>query len=158
MEVAVVVVSAVVAFLLVRRARRRRPPRGVMSWEPSRDIDPLDEYDLDERFAAIAADRLDEQGELIAAHVTPVVRRGVPVRRVEPVAGLRSSRLHFADGTSLLARGEVAGDVAVLAQALQRHRVAPASCVRAPDGVHVHFQWGVRRGVGVVVTGLDQPE
>lgn len=158
MEVAVLVVSAIVAFLLVRRVRRRGPVRGVVPWEPSRDVDPLDEYDLDARFASIAAEGLDEQGELIAARVTPVVRRGVPVRWVEPVPGLRASRLHFADGTSVLARGEVAGDVAVLAQALQRHRVAAASCSRAQDGIHVHFVWGVRKGVGVVVTGLDQPE
>jgi len=158
MEVAVLVASVLAAFVLVRRMRRRRPLRGVVSWQPSRDVDPLDEYDLDERFAAITAERLDTQGELIAARVTPVVRRGVPVRRVEPVPGLHASRLHFADGTSVLARGEVAGDVAVLAQALQRHRVSAASCVRAHDGIHVQFEWGARGGVGVVVTGLDQPE
>lgn len=153
MEVVAGVLAAVVAFLLARAARRRaRMPA------PPRQVDRHDEQDLDERFAAITAECLDEQGQLIAARVSAVVRRGVPVRRVEPVAGLRRSRLHFADGTSVLARGEAPGDVAVLARAVARSRVAPSSCRRAADGVHVHFAWGSRQGVDVVVTGLDQPE
>jgi hypothetical protein len=153
MELGAGVLTAVVAFLLARTVwRGTRPPA------PPRAMGRDDEEDLDARFAAIAAECLDEQGQLIAARVATVVRRGVPVRWVEPVAGLRSSRLHFADGTSVLARGEVPGDVAVLARAIGRSRVAPSSCRRAADGVHLHFAWGAHHGVDVVVTGLDQPD
>jgi hypothetical protein len=134
--------------------RRDGPPPGVA--DP--DLDPADAAELDRRFA-LAHDAASTRDDVVATRLEVVRRRAVPVRLVEPVPGLGASRVRFADGTAVIGHGVVAGDMGVLVAAVREHAVHVESCRREPDGMHVLFAWrGAPSGLGVVVTGLDQPD
>ena len=133
--------------------RDGRRPRG-----PDPVLDPADASDLDRRFALVD-DAVSTRDDIVASRLEVVRRRAVPVRVVEPVPSLGASRVRFADGTAVIGHGVVAGDMGVLVAAVRDHAVHVESCRREPDGMHVLFAWpGARAVLGVVVTGLDQPE
>ena len=159
-------VFGVVASLLAvaiwwwRRDSLRPQPRrdGRRPDVPEPDLDPADTADLDLLFAR-ADDATSTRDDVVATRLDVVRRRAVPVRVVEPVPSLGASRVRFADGTAVIGHGVVAGDMGVLVAAVRDHAVHVESCRREPDGMHVLFAWpGARAVLGVVVTGLDQPD
>ena len=81
------------------------------------------------------------------------------MRVVEPVAGLQTVRIRFADGTAVTGHGETAGDAGVLAAMLRRQAVFLASCELDAGGTHLRFACaGRRKLVSFVATGFDQPD
>ncbi len=149
----VVAVAAAVTIVLARR-RRRRP--GGYDEAP---LDPADVADLTARFARVDADQAATQRALLEYHLRPLVVRRVPVRCIEVVPQLRTTRVRFADGTAVVVRGEVAGDAGVLASVVRQHRVLPADYRTDDAGTHLVFDWfDGRRHMSLLVTGLDQPD
>ncbi len=78
---------------------------------------------------------------------------------MEPVAGLQTVRIRFADGTAVTGHGETAGDAGVLAAMLRRQAVFLAACELDAGGTHLRFaRAGRRKLVSFVATGFDQPD
>ena len=150
----VVAVVAVVTIVLARRGRRHRP--GGLDEAP---LDPADVADLTARFARVDADQAATQHALLEYHLRPLVVRRVPVRCIEVVPQLRTTRVRFADGTAVVVRGEAAGAAGVLASVVRPHRVLPAYYRTDDAGTHLVFDWfDGRRHMSLLVTGLDQPD
>ena len=126
---------------------------------PPPELDPLDVADIEARWEAFDADEHRRRDELLVSRLRPLVDRRVPVRVVEPVPGLQSVRIRFADGTAVMGRGDAAGDAGVLASLIRDQSVWPGSCSTDSTGTHLVFDWsGGRRHVSMLVTGLDQPD
>lgn len=142
-----------------RQQSTRPAPRPELPPPPEPDLDPGDAADLDRRFAALVEADARARNDVVAFRLDLVRRRAVPVRVVEPVRSLGASRVRFADGTTVIGHGVIAGDMGVLVAAVRHHAVHVASCQRQADGMHVVFRWpGASSGLAVVVTGLDQPD
>ncbi len=114
---------------------------------------------LDEALASAEAGS-PELALRLVRRLAPLVERGVPARAVEAGPAARSARLRFADGTTVVVKGLVAGDVAVLATAMTRWSVRPVAWANAPEDVtHLLLTWpGRRHGLWLRVAGLDQPD
>ena len=83
----------------------------------------------------------------------------MPLRCIEVVPQLRTTRVRFADGTAFVVRGETAGDAGVLASIVRQHRVLPSDYSTDAAGTHLVFDWSDgRRHMSLLVTGLDQPD
>jgi hypothetical protein len=120
--------------------------------------DPDEAADIDARLAAVMAECGDHRTNL-AIRLQPLVERQVPARCIEAAPHLRASRIRFADGTTVLARGTVPGQVAVLAAEIRIRSLPPAACTVDEDGTHLLFGWpGARRTLSILVTGMDQPD
>lgn len=110
-------------------------------------------------FATVFTDDRRHRDDVLVAHLLPLVRRQVPIRRVEPLPRLGLTRIRFADGTAVVARGTTPGDLGVLATVVGDRSVRASACVASPAGTHLVLSWDRRpRGLTVVVTGLDQPD
>jgi hypothetical protein len=67
--------------------------------------------------------------------------------------------MRFADGTAVLVRGEVRGDVAVLAGWMRDGSIVPTACSTRADGTHLVLQSPSHAlPMSVRVTGMDQPD
>lgn len=122
-------------------------------------LDPADVADLTARFERIDAERAARRGVLLEVHLRPLVARRVPVRCIEAVPELHTTRVRFADGTAVVVKGETAGDAGVLASVLRQHRVLPAEYCTDAAGTHLVFDWSEgRHHMSLLVTGLDQPD
>ena len=103
--------------------------------------------------------RSAERDELLARRLRPLIAKRVPARVVEPVRGLHTVRIRFADGTAVTGHGETPGDAGVLAAMLRRQAVFLAACEVDADGTHLRFaRAGRSKLVSFVATGFDQPE
>jgi hypothetical protein len=88
-----------------------------------------------------------------------LVRRAVPPRAVEPAPVPRAARLRFADGTTVVVKGAVPGDLGVLAMAMQHWSVKPTACSIKADGAELAVIWpGAHHLLFLQVVGLDQPD
>lgn len=153
--VVIAVVSGVVlwAVLTQRSARLARPAA------PAGPLDPSDLAELEARWGALEADHARRRDELLVARLRPLVARRVPVRVVEAVPERQVVRIRFADGTSVVGRGEAAGDAGVLAARVKAHSVFPGACSSDEAGTHLVLDWlGAHHPVSMLVTGLDQPD
>jgi hypothetical protein len=90
----------------------------------------------------------------------PLVQRSVPPRAIEAAPAPRAARLRFADGTTVVVKSAVRGDLAILAVAMRHGSVNTAACATGSDGsTHLLFTWpGGRRELSLRVVGLDQPD
>jgi hypothetical protein len=97
---------------------------------------------------------------LLAAHLRPLVQRGVPPRGIEAGPVPRAARLRFADGTTLVVSSLVPGDLAVLASAMRLCSARPLAVIAGPGG-HLRLLLtcpGRSSGLTLSVIGLDQPD
>ncbi len=93
---------------------------------------------------------------LVKAKVRDVLRRGVPVNRIEPGPVMQTARAVFADGSIALIRSVPPGHLMDAAVACLRTRVTARPAGPADDG-DVVLSW--RRGhVLVELIGPDQPD
>jgi hypothetical protein len=93
---------------------------------------------------------------LVKAKVHDVLRRGVPVNRIEPGPAMQTARAVFADGSIALVRSVPPGHLMEAAVACLRTRVTAHPADPADDG-DIVFTW--RRGkVLVELIGPDQPD
>ena len=93
---------------------------------------------------------------LVKAKVRDVLRRGVPVNRIEPGPAMHTARAVFADGSIALVRSVPPGHLMEAAVACLRMRVTAHAADPWDDG-DIVFRW--RRGqVLVELIGPDQPD
>jgi hypothetical protein len=136
------------------RRRRRRLEDG----SDGEGLRPADIAEIAARLASVDAAAATARDAALARRLRPLVERRVPLRQVEAVRELGASRLRFADGTALVVRGAVAGDVGVLATWVRSTSVPVSACHHREDGVWLVFAPPRgRRRLSVLVTGLDQP-
>ncbi len=109
--------------------------------------------------AAVDTDRRDFALRL-SSRLGPLVRRGVPPRVIEGAPVPRAARLRFADGTTVLVKAAVPGDLGALAVIMRRGSLKPAAFTTDRDGgAHLLLSCpGEHRGVSLHVVGLDQPD
>ena len=88
-----------------------------------------------------------------------IQNRGTPLRGAEGYGRDGVVRLRFADGTSVLARGDGRGGLGFAAVAVLRGSAVLLKDVRN-DGAHVHalLVWDRRHHVEIDVLGSDQPD
>jgi len=96
----------------------------------------------------------------LSLRLNPLVKRCVPPRAIEAAPVQRAARLRFADGTSVVVKSLVPGDVGVLALAIRRGSVKPAACMTEADGSTRLVFTGLagHRQLSLRVVGLDQPD
>ena len=93
---------------------------------------------------------------LVKAKVRDVLRRGVPVNRLEPGPATQTARAVFADGSIALVRSVPPGHLMEASVACLRMRVTAHPADPSADG-DIVFKW--RRGqVLVELIGPDQPD
>ena len=93
---------------------------------------------------------------LVKAKVHDVLRRGVPVNRLEPGPAMQTARAVFADGSIAIVRSVPPGHLMEAAVACLRTRVTAHPAGPSADG-DIVFSW--RRGqVLVELIGPDQPD
>jgi len=119
---------------------------------------PADLANLDAAFDRLCAAHSRELGILLAARLSQLVHRRVPVRAIRQAPGERSVRVCFADGTVVLARGNAPGDFARVAWALHGRPVHLAWFSSDEAGTHLDFRWSPDQRIGAVAVGLDQPD
>jgi hypothetical protein len=135
--------------------RQHAPPRFA---EPEGFADG-DLAELNVVFAAAEAEEARRRDARLAILIAPLVARRVPARIIEAVPSLHAARIRFADGTSVLVRGRVPGDVGVLACWVRDRRVVPVRCSPTSSGMELAFSVSDRPCPFVLrVTGLDQPD
>jgi hypothetical protein len=150
--------------------RRRRPygaapgeTQGELPRESSRrgegdHIDLADALDIDARFAEVDHESSLTRHRWMAGRLQPLIDRAVPARHIELSEGLPAARIRFADGTTLLVRSSLAGDLGIIAAMLRDRSVVATACTAEVGGVFLVFEWhGCHRPSSVRVLGLDQP-
>lgn len=125
----------------------------------SASLDPAELHDVAALLDSADRDARRNRDQVLVARVRPLVDKRVPLSVVEPVPGLQTVRLRFADGTALVGYGERAGDAGVLASMVLKQPVWVGSFTTDLAGTHLRFpRAGNNKPVAFVVTGLDQPE
>ncbi len=114
--------------------------------------------DLDDAFERVCAAHGHEVGILLGARLHQLVLRGVPVRAIRRAPGERAVRVCFADGTVVLARGQVPGDFARIAWAMHGQSVRLAQFHSAEQGLQLDFRWAPDQRLAAIAVGLDQPD
>jgi hypothetical protein len=134
-------------------SRRRAESPPAASWPA---LDPVDIVEMGARLAAIDRGKPPLGLQL---RLRPLVDRSVPVRYIATTSYVRTCRVRFADGTTVLARGARPGDMAVLVAAMRSRSLPPLACRTDLDGTHLVFA-GLRRSttLSLVVTGMDQAD
>jgi hypothetical protein len=151
--------ALVVGGLGAVRLRRRPAPQAAPAEDDTRDLAELaDLADLDAAFDRLCAAHSHELGVLLAARLSQLVGRRVPVRAIRQAPGERSVRVCFADGTVVLARGQIPGDFARVAWALHGRPVRLAGFSSDEAGTHLDFRWSPDQRMAAVAVGLDQPD
>lgn len=121
-------------------------------------LDPADASEIEAMLNAVST-----AGDFplrLLHRINPLIQRCVPPRAIEAAPVPRAARLRFADGTSIVVKSAVPGDVGVLALAMRHGSVKPAACTTGPDGcTRLVFTWpGNHRELSLRVVGLDQPD
>ena len=89
-----------------------------------------------------------------------LVERRVPARGIEAAPVPRAARVRFADGTTVVAKTTVPGELGLLALAIRRASVTPRGCYVGADGEVRIVLAGPPNGrrVSLRVVGFDQPD
>ena len=125
----------------------------------SEGINPVEAAEIDAMLGVVDANQLDLALRL-SWRLRTLVQRSVPPRVIGAAPVPRAARLGFADGTTVLVKSAVPGDLGVLAVAMWRGSVNAAACTADPDGsTYLLFTWpGGHHGLSLQVVGLDQPD
>ena len=96
----------------------------------------------------------------LSSRLQPLIQRGVPPRFIEAAPAPRAARLRFADGTTVLVKVAVPGELGTLALTMRYGSLRPARCTTDPDGsAHLLLSCsGEHRHLWLHVVGLDQPD
>ena len=121
------------AVFVVKDAPRRTPL----------PVRPEDAAELDR----IARDLAREHHRAVAGHLwlllDTLLRRGVPLREVRPVPGIRGQGvLVFADGSAILARAPRPGDLGMVAVASLQERVLLTAAADTGSEFAIELSWG----------------
>jgi hypothetical protein len=96
----------------------------------------------------------------LSSRLQPLVQRGVPPRVIEAAPAPRAARLRFADGTTILVKVAVPGQLGTLALTMRHGSLKPAGWRTDPDGsAHLLLSSSAEdRCLSLHVVGLDQPD
>ena len=121
-------------------------------------VSPAAAAEIEAVLASVEADAHDFAVRL-SSRLYPLVRRGVPPRVIERAPVPKVARLRFADGTTVLVKLALPGDLGAIVE-IMRRSVTPSACRTDPDGsTHLVFRLsGGHRLVSLRVVGLDQPD
>lgn len=112
--------------------------------------------------AVLAAADLDRDGFALrlSSRLQPLVQRGVPPRFIEAAPVPRAARLRFADGTTVLVKTAVPGELGTLVLTMRQGSLRPVGWGTHPDGsAHLLLSCPVeQRCLSLHVVGLDQPD
>jgi hypothetical protein len=130
---------------------------GTLSQALSALADALGLRDSSSQVRSSRSRRPDEPPTLLVrAKVHDVLRRGVPVNRIEPGPAMHTARAVFADGSVALVRSVPPGHLMDAAVACLRTRVTAHPAGPLDDG-DIVLSW--RRGqVLIELIGPDQPD
>ncbi|GAA2179412.1 hypothetical protein GCM10009785_05980 [Brooklawnia cerclae] len=145
-----VVLAITLTCLAVARSRRAVRP-GTMR------LDPLDDAALAAAFARIEQEDLPQRVTAMAAHLTTMVARKVPLRYVRPSARSGIARLGFADGTVVLAQSLEPASLGVLARQCWSGTVQAEAAETRDESVYLDLGWPSGR-ITVRVLGRDQAD
>lgn len=139
--------------LLGRHSDRERGPLDLSG------VDPVEASEIEAMLSAVSTG-VGDLALRLSWRLNPLVQRCVPARVIEAGPVPFAARLRFADGTAVVVKSAVPGDVGVLAVAMRRGSVKPAACRTDADGAtRLVFTWpGRHRDLSLRVVGLDQPD
>jgi hypothetical protein len=137
----------------------RRALAGSGGPRPSAVTVEADATEIEAAFAVVDVDRRDFSRRL-SSRLQPLIQRGVPPRFIEAAPAPRAARLRFADGTTVLVKVAVPGELGALALTMRYGSLRPARCTTDPDGsAHLLLSCsGEHRHLWLHVVGLDQPD
>lgn len=126
---------------------------------PGDAFDDLFDEDLQAALDAAAAEHQAALTSHLFTALRRVSNRGTPLRGAERYGSEGVVRLRFADGTTVLARGDGRGGLGLAAVAVIRGSAVLLTDVRDDaSGVHAVLVWDRRHRVGIEVVGGDQPD
>ena len=126
---------------------------------PGDSFDDLFDEDLHAALDAAAAEHHAALTSHLSAALTRVSNRGTPLRGAERYGSDGAVRLRFADGTTVLARGDGKGGLGFAAVAVIRGSAVLLTDVHDDgSGVHAVLVWDRRHHVAIEVLGGDQPD
>ncbi|MBB1516355.1 hypothetical protein H5398_10290 [Tessaracoccus sp. MC1679] len=122
-------------------------------------FDDLFDDDLHAALDATAAEHRASLTRHLVADLSRVQNRGTPLRGAEGYGSDGVVRLRFADGTTVLARGDGKGGLGFAAVAVIRGSAVLLAGVH-DDGLTVHavLAWDRRHHVRIEIIGSDQPD
>lgn len=125
---------------------------------PHDSFDDLFDEDLNGRLSAAEAEHRAGVASHLVADLVRVRNRGTPLRGAERFGSDGAVRLRFADGTSVLARGDGKGGLGFAAVAVLRGSAVLLTDVHS-DGVGVRavLAWDRRHRLEIEIIGGDQP-
>lgn len=114
---------------------------------------------LEEAFAAVEAEGVERRRHLVWARVEHLRSHEVPLRRITTAPTPEVARLGFADGTGLLAKSPVVGDVATLVRLHHLGGLVIDAYADHAEGLIVEFRSPRRSKRGtLIVVALDQAD
>ncbi|WP_353081321.1 hypothetical protein [Tessaracoccus lapidicaptus] len=121
-------------------------------------FEDLFDDELRRRLSGAASAPADLRGALAEA-LLRVRNRAAPLRHAEAFGSEGAVRLRFADGTTVLVRGDGKGGLGLAAVAAVRGETVLLSELRVTQaGIHGALSWGRRHRVDFDVLGADQPD
>jgi hypothetical protein len=115
-----------------------------------------DSTDLIARFERVAAEAAPDRRHLITQRLSSLRSHRVPLRVIQAAPGPGVARLHFADGTVLLARSAKPGALSTLAVLRERGAVLVEQFTDHPDGVEFRLATHGSTRCTLIAVGLDQ--
>lgn len=124
-----------------------------------RSFEGLFDDELSAALEATAAEYDAEFSQRMAYTLDRLSRRGTPVRGMEAFNDDGVVRVRFADGTTILVRGERPGELSAVAMAVVRSQPVLLTSLRETgSGVVAALRWpGPARPVTIRIVGRDQP-
>ncbi len=152
LAIVLAVVLPVIVVVLAVRAVRDAPRRAPLP------VDPGDAAELDR----IARELAREHHRAVAASLWVLLdtlhKRGVPLREVRPVPGIRGQGvLVFADGSAILARSPRPGDLGTVAVASLQERVLLTAAADTGSEFAIQLSWGADARQLAAVAVADGP-
>lgn len=135
------------------------PPRA----RPSNQVEPSsmlseDEADLEQMFAAVDSEVLEDLLGLLEVRLRGVMLRGVPVRVIRASPAPSVARICFSDGTTVLATTKRPGEMVPMAFAMLKTSVTLEAFEHTQDGPSLRFGWRPGGTLEVLAVGLDQAD
>jgi hypothetical protein len=143
----------------LRRLAHRRTAAGDGYVSVTPPPGPAEAGELEAVLAVADIDRR-EFARRLSSRLEPLVQRGVPPRVIEAAPVPRAARLRFADGTTVLVKVAVPGELCTLALNMRHGSLLPAGWTTDRDGsAHLLLSCpAAHRRLSLHVVGLDQPD
>jgi hypothetical protein len=131
----------------------------VLGWPEASPADQAEELEAVLVAAGTDTDRR-QFARRLSSRLEPLVQRGIPPRAIEAAPVPRAARVRFADGTTVLVKVAVPGELGNLALTMRHGSLKPAGWTTDPDGSArlLLSLADPHRPLSLHVVGLDQPD